>query len=588
MKKFAFIAAAAIALFGAWSCDPNENENENEGTADGITLSGEATLSVPSEDVEIQTILFKSTVDWKANADVDWVTISPTSGKAGDASVKVTVDDNPEGDARTAKVTIEAGKESAVVSIVQDGAFIPYFDVDPSDIQFSGFDEGEPYVVEKESGEYIIPVSTNLEWDIYLAIWDDSIGDVVETMDNGWLSIEKRNNGIKVTVTENTTYDSRVEYIYAGCHVGDNYDDYGGFGACILFVQGGLAAPTTPTLVWRKNYSELDEAIESTVCTRLAYSEGEIMLSDGAKVYGLDPASGDLWDIFDVAAASFDSDDAGNLVIMPDVPAEYDDDGKVIGPTAMQILVTPSIYDEPVAIHTMDYTEQAWGTIGNFRARGDVLGGKGTIMASVGSSRFYYGWAFNEGEYVPNDKLEPIRSSLNATGDGSTPDQIAVISVSPEVLTEGIIYRGYVLGQTATGDDKVYNQSTFLRVDPTVAHWSGPEWRFITDAGNGGNECQNNIDILDFDGKRLMAFTQGAHFNWGPYNAKIYVFDITNLSDVKAVSVIEQEEWIENLTPAGLYIRGADILLRDGGDHVELYAVHANFRTVAKYVFSIE
>ena len=566
MKKiFALIASVAV-FAGLWSCAPDEKP-----VVPGIDLTGESTFNVPAADVPTISIAFVSTVAWTAEASDEWVTIAPKSGDAGEATVKVNVDDNKLADPRSLKVTITAGEVVKEVTINQEGAFVPHFDVDPSSCQFSGFGDGEPYSIEKEAGEYVIPVSTNLEWDAYLAIWDSELGQAVVTDHNAWLTVSKASNGIKVTVTDNETYDARVEYIYVACHVGEDYETYGGFGACILVSQAGLEAPTVPTLVWTKKFADINENVAVSEYMRLAYSEGEIMLSDGSAIWGLDPASGELWDKFEIATQSFDSDDEGNLIFMNDSPATQD--------AVINVSWTSSIYEEPTVLHSFTVPEGYWGTCGNARVRGDIAGGKSVVTTTVGNMRMYLAWAFDKGVYYNPTTLEPIRSTLNCTGDGWNPDYIAAISVAPDDPTKGFIYRGYVTGQP-DGD-----QMTYLRVDPTVPHWSNPEWALVTELGAGGNECQNNIDILDIDGKRIMAFTQGGWFGWIG-NANIYVLDITNLNDIKVVANIDTAEWIDMENPQA--VRGADVLLRANGSTVELYAVRSNGASVAKYIFGLE
>lgn len=568
MKKiFALIASVAV-FAGLWSCTPDEKP-----VVPGIDLTGEATFNVPAADVPTISIAFVSTVAWTAEASDEWVTIAPKSGDAGEATVKVNVDDNKLADPRSLKVTITAGEVVKEVTINQEGAFVPHFDVDPSSCQFSGFGDGEPYSIEKEAGEYVIPVSTNLEWDAYLAIWDSELGQAVVTDHNAWLTVSKASNGIKVTVTDNETYDARVEYIYVACHVGEDYDTYGGFGACILVSQAGLEAPTVPTLVWTKKFADLDENIAGNAYTRLAYSEGEIMLSDGNAVYGLDPASGDLWDVFDVQAQSFDSDDEGNLILMNDTAT---------GDGAINFYWTPSIYDEPTLLYSFTNLDGYWGNCGNVRVRGDIANGKSVVTATIGSMRFYLAFAFDKGVYFNPTTLEPIRSSLNVGGDGWNPYNIAAISVAPDDPTKGIIYRGYVTGQP-DGD-----QLTYLRVDPSVPHWSNPEWALVSELGSGGNENQNNLDILDINGKRILAFTQGGWFNWIG-NANIYVLDITDLNNIQVLANIDTAEWVDLEGPA-VYAEtiGADVLLRANGNTVELYAARANGASVAKYIFGLE
>lgn len=568
MKKiFALIASVAV-FAGLWSCTPDEKP-----VVPGIDLTGEATFNVPAADVPTISIAFVSTVAWTAEASDEWVTIAPKSGDAGEATVKVNVDDNKLADPRSLKVTITAGEVVKEVTINQEGAFVPHFDVDPSSCQFSGFGDGEPYSIEKEAGEYVIPVSTNLEWDAYLAIWDSELGQAVVTDHNAWLTVSKASNGIKVTVTDNETYDARVEYIYVACHVGEDYDTYGGFGACILVSQAGLEAPTVPTLVWTKKFADINENIAGNAYTRLAYSEGEIMLSDGNAVYGLDPASGELWDVFDVQAQSFDSDDEGNLILMNDTAT---------GDGAINFYWTSSIYDEPTLLYSFTNLDGYWGNCGNVRVRGDIANGKSVVTATIGSMRFYLAFAFDKGVYFNPTTLEPIRSSLNVGGDGWNPYNIAAISVAPDDPTKGIIYRGYVTGQP-DGD-----QLTYLRVDPSVPHWSDPEWALVSELGSGGNENQNNLDILDINGKRILAFTQGGWFNWIG-NANIYVLDITDLNNIQVLANIDTAEWVDLEGPA-VYAEtiGADVLLRANGNTVELYAARANGASVAKYIFGLE
>lgn len=565
MKKILSVIASVALFAGLWSCKPDEKP-----VVPGIDLTGEATIQVPAADVPTVTISFSATVAWTAEASDEWVTIAPKKGDAGEASIKVNVDDNTLAEPRSLKVTITAGEAVKEVTITQEGAFVPHFDVDPSSCQFSGFGDGEPFSIEKEAGEHTIPVSTNLDWDAYLAIWDSELGYAVETDHNDWLVVSKTSEGIKITVTENTTYDARVEYIYVACHVGDDYENYSGYGACILVSQIGLDAPTVPTLVWTKKFADISENVAISEYMRLAYSEGEIMLSDGSAVYGLDPASGDLWDTFDVKAQSFDSDDEGNLILMDDTAT---------GDGAINFYWTPSINDKPALLYSFTNLDGYWGNCGNVRVRGDIANGKSVVTATIGSMRFYLAFAFDKGEYYNPTTLEPIRSSLNATGDGWNPDNIAAISVAPDDPTKGIIYRGYVTGQP-DGD-----QLTYLRVDPSVPHWSSPEWALVTELGSGGNECQNNIDILDIEGRRIMAFTQGGWFSWIG-NANIYVLDITDLTNVSVIANIPTEDWIDMENPQA--VRGADVLLRANGNTVELYAVRANGASVAKFIFGLE
>ena len=70
-----------------------------------------------------KTIEFESNIDWTASSDASWLTVTPASGKASDAKVSITIkaEKNDTFDARTAKVNVTAGENSAVITVSQAG-----------------------------------------------------------------------------------------------------------------------------------------------------------------------------------------------------------------------------------------------------------------------------------------------------------------------------------------------------------------------------------------------------------------------------------------------------------------------------------
>ena len=70
-----------------------------------------------------KTIEFESNADWTASSDASWLTVTPASGKASDAKVSITIkaEKNDTFDARTAKVNVTAGENSAVITVNQAG-----------------------------------------------------------------------------------------------------------------------------------------------------------------------------------------------------------------------------------------------------------------------------------------------------------------------------------------------------------------------------------------------------------------------------------------------------------------------------------
>ncbi len=110
MKKYLYLMAAlAIA---AVSC------KKSEPVTPSITLSTPTEVTVPT-DGGIQTISFTTNVPWKASIDNSNWTVSPTSGDAGTASVKVTAINNTGNDPVVAKVTIKAETASETITFTQ-------------------------------------------------------------------------------------------------------------------------------------------------------------------------------------------------------------------------------------------------------------------------------------------------------------------------------------------------------------------------------------------------------------------------------------------------------------------------------------
>ncbi len=102
---------AALAIF-AVSC------TKPEPVKPSITLSTPADVTVPT-DGGIQTVSFTSNVPWTASIDNSNWSVSPTSGEAGTATVKVTAPNNTSEDAIVVKVTLKAETTSQVVTFTQ-------------------------------------------------------------------------------------------------------------------------------------------------------------------------------------------------------------------------------------------------------------------------------------------------------------------------------------------------------------------------------------------------------------------------------------------------------------------------------------
>ena len=130
MQKALFVLLSVVLV----ACSGEEKVNlpdEPETPEAEITLA-EGTDKHPLLDASGGTVTlhFTSTADWKATVGnvraSSWITVSPTSGKAGEASVTISVAANDGTDERTASVFLDCGdsRETIVVTQKQKDALI--------------------------------------------------------------------------------------------------------------------------------------------------------------------------------------------------------------------------------------------------------------------------------------------------------------------------------------------------------------------------------------------------------------------------------------------------------------------------------
>ena len=135
MKAKTIIAGFLTCTILTGSCAKNELEDNNaptdqtgeEGNTTGsdIIIEGEENLSpVISQDGGVSTISFTAKKSWTASVtDIksteDWLSISPTSGEAGDITLSISAERNDSPDERTKNILIDAGDSQVTVSVIQ-------------------------------------------------------------------------------------------------------------------------------------------------------------------------------------------------------------------------------------------------------------------------------------------------------------------------------------------------------------------------------------------------------------------------------------------------------------------------------------
>ena len=606
MKRILLIVSVLVAAC-AVSC---KKETKVE---DAVTIKTDEQV-VPVEG-GVLSIAINSTVPWTAKASESWVTLSPTSGEAGDATVKASVLKNDTNDSRTATVTFTAGTKTATYSIVQDqlnalniaqteyevpaeggtvevkvsanvdyqvlipeavdwvqnattrgltestvvlkvaptpeieartanitisdgtlsstvkitqAAFAPYYDLLlPEGVgQFSGFGDGNPLVLGADVTSFTVEVSTNLEHHCYFAPWDPEVGAAVETNDVGWIKFEYDKDKIVFTLEPNTTYLPREEYFYSGCFVGEQ--DFAAYGSCVLIRQEGLVPEAGASVLWTKTLPEIGIP---AAYNRLAYKTAggdALLVSDGDKVHVVSPADGSYWKAIDwtnIQPTSICSDDAGNIVAAEDIPFAPE--------TEYVIYYTDDVNKDPKPLikHTADFD----GTLGSVRVRGN-LADRAVVTGFVTGNRYWAGWEIDKFEismdnYYAQGTGGQARGPIAVDADAWDPESGAVMSLGPR-LNDGIVYRAYDT-----------SWCLYYLADAYTPNWLVPyDWKNISDAGAGaGNENQNNMDIIDYNGRRIVAYTQGAWFTWGG-NHDVYFLDVTNPLHTEVIAILSGDQ----------------------------------------------
>lgn len=658
MKRVLLIASVVLAAF-ALSCTKTKVE-------DAVTLkTSSATVSV---DGDVVSIALNSSVAWTAKSDQSWVTLSPASGEAGDATIKASVVKNETTDDRTAEVTVTAGTKSAKFTITQsqkdamevkavdfvvpaeggtveipvsanvnysvivpDGvdwitvtkgmvdskvvlevaethgyvqneetweieedailrtakvtiaagsithevevsqkAFVPYFEYegDWAGIQWSFYD-GVATMIPQEGAEIVIDINTNIEWRTYFSVWDNEQAAMVDTWDLGWATLEYDETHIYLNVAPNDTYFARENYLYS-VGIIDGAED-GNFGGLGWFVQEGKPLDgVNYEFAWS---TMLNSAIVPGY-NRLAYKTAggdALLISDGTSVHAISPADGTYWKAINwatVTPTSICSDDAGNVIVA--------DHSSAAAGATYSVYYAQNVNEEPIKL--FDHANDFDGIeIGGWRVRGDIDNGA-MITAIVtmyeGNPSYWAGWEIMNKEVAYNNyyvegTLGQNRGPLAITL--GSPVYGAVMSLGANT-NDGIVARGY------DGD----NRDLFYLASATYPNWVTPyDWQSISVGGNGGNENQNNMAIAEYNGKRILAYTQGFHF---PYSsdATISIFDATDMTNFQTLAIIDPMQDIAEIGEFN-WTNGADILLHPTDECLELYAVNSGRSVLCKY-----
>lgn len=158
MKRFLLYLLTVVSIVACSEGEPADNGSDDGGgntpTTPTITLN-KSSVSF-DELADEESISFSTTADWIAEIVNDradgWLSVTPQSGSAGDASITIKAKENDTPDERNASVRIKAGSASKTISVSQKQK-------DALTVTASKFE------VEAEGGEVKIEVKANIDFE---------------------------------------------------------------------------------------------------------------------------------------------------------------------------------------------------------------------------------------------------------------------------------------------------------------------------------------------------------------------------------------------------------------------------------------
>ena len=158
MKRFLFYAFAMLAIIACTESETDDNGSDNGGgnnpSAPSITLN--QSIVTFDDAAGEEQVSFSATADWIAELVNDradsWLSISPKSGAAGNASIAIKATENDTPDDRSATIRLKAGSAMKTISVTQKQK-------DALTVTSSKFE------VEANGGEVQIEVKANINFE---------------------------------------------------------------------------------------------------------------------------------------------------------------------------------------------------------------------------------------------------------------------------------------------------------------------------------------------------------------------------------------------------------------------------------------
>lgn len=605
MKKIALFLMAAIAVI---SCKPEEEAIVPEVTVN----TAEETLVIPTAGGEA-VISFTTNVDWTANIaeTVDWCTLTPSTGKAGEVTVKLIAQKNETNDNRIATVVITAQDVVKQVKVTQlqknalvlsgESAFeVPAeggevkFTVS-ANVTLTATPDVDWIVATKamQNTEYSFTVAANdgaarsgkivvtdgkltEEVTVSQAAWvpvfevspaEDQwlavAGGTVElnvnanveyevTMDeNDWLTLAGENGAYTLTAGENPAFDYRA----VGVYVTPKDEAFVDSAVAFYVFQNGHAAK-----LWAVHPAEDFKEYDASQKVRLAAYGDKLLVSNSTKIYVVDSATGSLENTISmpegVSVQSLVVDDAGNILVAADAGYGVD----------FTVYTIPDITNPVPETYLTYNTGNYYGVdTGNLRVKGNIKE-NAVITATVSDGA---GGAVLFWEVVGGECSTWYWTSVPYAGSEVT---YACAAPAGNTLADGLFYIGY-------GGD--YN----LRYAASVTKDAASEWAVSYVTGSSWMENYNCISTAEWNGTKYAATVMGCHFDYDAADALLL-----NVNNPAAAELVYRHygdgdvawDWAAGVNPSwtglGVY---SDVLLVPTEDALLMVYVDSNYGAMA-------
>lgn len=516
---------------------------------DGIVIDQDK-VSIPYTGGDFDFPI-QANVSLEAVSDVEWMSLADTKALS-EKVFTVNVELNAGREARTGHITVTGEDLEKVITVTQ-GAFEPEFDlVDELGVGLWG-----TLSAPKEGLEYTFTAVTNMEFE-------------ADAPNADWIHVTKEGNVVTVTIDENPGA-ARSEYIYMGCHVGD--EDYSDYGAMITVKQKGQAQAVE---LWKMDFYWAIFPNGTRVSTAVA-GDYFVLFSPGAVTPGyhlMNKADGTEASVQAPPVENvtgITNDEAGNVIVTTGGNYPINTETWALIPEEqipLKVYVMSQEdflngnYGDPI----ITYNDGFYGYgLDNAQVNGNAKGNGLLTMTSgaAGGGTSSIAWEIKDGATTS----APTAHAVSPTAGGDCWDSFHQVSIGAGLdVNSGFYFAGYV------GDYNLH----FTQKLGTEASWS-----VVYKTGYTWEGAVNTGDVFTYEGHRYLAIIGMSYFafeGWG-IDSKLLVFNIDDPAnpELKIIETyyVNTENW--------QYGSNTDIEVLEEGDMLVAYLIDVGSSTYRKF-----